>query len=537
MKHGFGTYKWASGQVFTGEWYDNEKVSGETFDLVPPHLTSDQHIPPPPATPAPYLKSFIASQTRPNPSSSSSSNTARSPPTSMHPIGHESISSTAVNVPNHRSSTNRILPPPPTPTTPATTTPGSTTPTTTAGATAGSTTAAGARHVVTPGPSIVYKNRAGFRMEHGRSDCSHKLYCGRRMGADNIPGSNGVCGPYNGPQCADCVGITNSNEHTFISTTNGSARKTDERIPDGRDAVMEDEDDSDIREAIRRSLSECRPVLKVFVNRAGYRMCLGEDSGCTHLFYCSRWMGVDKIPGSDGQCGPNNGPQCSDCRGAETNNSHRYLSPDGTAKSAEYWMAEEGDGNDLILMEAIRRSQLDMQGENMVIATDGPEDASNIVSSSNSTTNSTDNVVEMAYSTPSKLPPFPPQFINTTTDITTPVGNASSKRPPTWFTVTPVQTQTPSSFTPVYRLAPPQQQQPQQQQQQQSQSNPMPIRIPTEESPVCVVCMVQPRTMAFAPCGHLCICDGCYHDLKMNKRLQHCVLCQSQSNSCLRIFN
>ena len=518
MKHGYGTYTWASGQIVSGEWCKNEKVtsvSGEPIGLVPPHLTSDHQQTPPPPPPPPYLKSFIASQTRSTPTSSSppspTTSRSRSSHTSMmHPMGYGRISSTAApTIPHHRTTIHHRLPLPP--------------------------VVASFGRTVTPGlpMPIVYKNRAGFRMGHGHFDCSHKLYCGRSMGVDNIPGSNGVCGPNTGPQCSDCLGITTSNEHTFIST-NGSAKKAHEWIiSEGRDVVMEEEDDSDIREAIRRSLTECRPVPKVFVNRAGYRMCLGE-----HMFYCSRWMGVDHIPGSDGQCGPNNGPQCADCLGAVVNDSHRYLSLDGTAKSAEYWIADEGEDNDLVLMEAIRRSQLDMQGENMVVSTgddDGQENSTNIVSSSNSSTNnSSDNMadMDMAYGTPPKPPPpIPPQFINTTTDPSTPMGNASSMRPPTWFAVSPVQTQAPSSFTPVYRLAP------SPPQQQQHNPLPIPIRIPTEDSAVCVICMVQPRTMAFAPCGHLCICTTCCDDLKKAKRLQHCVMCQTKATTCLRIFN
>lgn len=48
------------------------------------------------------------------------------------------------------------------------------------------------------------------------------------------------------------------------------------------------------------------------VNRAGVHVRKGKDSS---LFYCSRWLGKEKIPGSDGQCGPNDGPQCEDCKG------------------------------------------------------------------------------------------------------------------------------------------------------------------------------------------------------------------------------
>ncbi len=39
----------------------------------------------------------------------------------------------------------------------------------------------------------------------------------------------------------------------------------------------------------------------------------GTGSGADK-YYCARRLGVALIPGSDGQCGPNNGPQCAECR-------------------------------------------------------------------------------------------------------------------------------------------------------------------------------------------------------------------------------
>lgn len=44
-------------------------------------------------------------------------------------------------------------------------------------------------------------------------------------------------------------------------------------------------------------------------------MALG-DSG--ELFYCGRNLGVRFIAGSDGRCGPNDGPQCQSCRRFQT---------------------------------------------------------------------------------------------------------------------------------------------------------------------------------------------------------------------------
>eukprot|EP00042_Codosiga_hollandica_P036415 m.278341 g.278341 ORF g.278341 m.278341 type:complete len:363 (+) comp54885_c0_seq3:118-1206(+) len=55
------------------------------------------------------------------------------------------------------------------------------------------------------------------------------------------------------------------------------------------------------------------------VNRAGIAVALGSGSGAS-LFYCARMLGKLLIPGSDGRCGPNNGPQCPDCRGLRQDN-------------------------------------------------------------------------------------------------------------------------------------------------------------------------------------------------------------------------
>lgn len=47
------------------------------------------------------------------------------------------------------------------------------------------------------------------------------------------------------------------------------------------------------------------------VNRSNCSMTRGTDN----VYYCGRRLGTQVIPGSDGQCGPNNGPQCPDCSG------------------------------------------------------------------------------------------------------------------------------------------------------------------------------------------------------------------------------
>jgi hypothetical protein len=50
-----------------------------------------------------------------------------------------------------------------------------------------------------------------------------------------------------------------------------------------------------------------------FVNSNGQPVRLGTDRSFTHLYYCGQRVGVGRLPGSDGTCGPNNGPQCSAC--------------------------------------------------------------------------------------------------------------------------------------------------------------------------------------------------------------------------------
>ena len=56
---------------------------------------------------------------------------------------------------------------------------------------------------------------------------------------------------------------------------------------------------------------EARPL-----NRVGIPMSLGTDYGYRDTYYCGRFLGVANIPGSDGRCGPTNGPQCADCLGS-----------------------------------------------------------------------------------------------------------------------------------------------------------------------------------------------------------------------------
>lgn len=55
-------------------------------------------------------------------------------------------------------------------------------------------------------------------------------------------------------------------------------------------------------------------------NDEGAPVALGNDKYAAQghdgssKYYCGRWLGRDAIPGTDGQCGPEGGPQCASCR-------------------------------------------------------------------------------------------------------------------------------------------------------------------------------------------------------------------------------
>jgi hypothetical protein len=50
--------------------------------------------------------------------------------------------------------------------------------------------------------------------------------------------------------------------------------------------------------------------MTVAVNRVGVPLVMGTGN-TANQWYCARRLGEAAIPGSDGQCGPNNGPQVS----------------------------------------------------------------------------------------------------------------------------------------------------------------------------------------------------------------------------------
>jgi hypothetical protein len=102
-------------------------------------------------------------------------------------------------------------------------------------------------------------NAAGNPVARGRdASCRAKMYCGKRCNTSSM--SDGMCGPSNGPPCSDCNRMSAPSQ-----------------------------------------------------NRAGAVVSFGADSSCKCMLYCGRYLGRNAIPGSDGHCGPSNGPRCGDC--------------------------------------------------------------------------------------------------------------------------------------------------------------------------------------------------------------------------------
>jgi hypothetical protein len=94
------------------------------------------------------------------------------------------------------------------------------------------------------------------------------------------------------------------------------------------------------------------------VNDEGDVVAFGTSTGFQVTFYCGKHKGMRAIPGSNGHCGPNNGPACQSCSRllqafikseADLGRNRGFLQlPDAAAAtpdaSAATWLAETGSG-------------------------------------------------------------------------------------------------------------------------------------------------------------------------------------------------
>eukprot|EP00906_Rhabdomonas_costata_P001501 RCo002497 len=150
-------------------------------------------------------------------------------------------------------------------------------------------------------------NRAGNIVRRGTTGL---FYCGKHIGRDRLPGSDGFCGPNNGPHCEDCrafqmEALVNRAGRVLKKGTTGllycGRHIGKDRLP-GSDGYC-----GPIKGP---QCQDCRVFSIENMNRAGNLM----KKGTTGQLYCGKYIGRDRLPGSDGYCGPTNGPQCEDCR-------------------------------------------------------------------------------------------------------------------------------------------------------------------------------------------------------------------------------
>jgi len=56
-----------------------------------------------------------------------------------------------------------------------------------------------------------------------------------------------------------------------------------------------------------------------------------------------------------------------------------------------------------------------------------------------------------------------------------------------------------------------------------------------EEEKMCVICLSVPKTHAFVPCGHRCICQRCGDDV-LKEATSSCPICRAEAKHVLQIF-
>ncbi|GFH56313.1 hypothetical protein CTEN210_12789 [Chaetoceros tenuissimus] len=60
-------------------------------------------------------------------------------------------------------------------------------------------------------------------------------------------------------------------------------------------------------------------------------------------------------------------------------------------------------------------------------------------------------------------------------------------------------------------------------------------------SSVCIICLQHPRSHAFVPCGHMCLCDNCASRSPYSQDLQRhnisCPICRKSTSAIMKIYN
>jgi len=153
---------------------------------------------------------------------------------------------------------------------------------------------------------------AGFR---GR------WYCGRILDPSEVPGASDQCGPEGGPQCRSCAEFQKRYEPDLnddgFPVKRSTSSKACFKFYCGRNGV------------VAGTGGQCGPMegpqcpscqrlqesfQAFYINDEGCQLRPGKTRGFCGTYYCGRVLGVQAIPGSDGRCGPIDGPQCSSCK-------------------------------------------------------------------------------------------------------------------------------------------------------------------------------------------------------------------------------
>merc|ERR1711920_1130723 len=176
------------------------------------------------------------------------------------------------------------------------------------------------------------KNDEGAAVKLGTAaGFTSKYYCARVLGPNAIPGSNGRCGPTNGPQCPSCkrfqVAAMKNDEDGDIQLEYRREVPHNAGRPSSRSRLSKDvieqawhnktHANGDVQLEHRRELAHNEGPRRHAVqakNDEGAAVKLGTWAGFTSKYYCARVLGPNAIPGSNGRCGPTNGPQCPSCK-------------------------------------------------------------------------------------------------------------------------------------------------------------------------------------------------------------------------------
>jgi len=143
-----------------------------------------------------------------------------------------------------------------------------------------------------------------------------QYYCGRVLGIKAIPGSDGRCGPVDGPQCLSCQRFQKCQQIVIdeepkprAAAATRPAAVTVAKVKEEPAAVPST---ATAEPLVQRSGASSQTDI---ANDEGCKLTRGTREGYDQTFYCGRKLGTAAIPGSpSGKCGPDGGPQCPACR-------------------------------------------------------------------------------------------------------------------------------------------------------------------------------------------------------------------------------